>query len=63
VIGLLTPPFGAVLFVLNKATGVPLTTIVKGCLPFYIPLLIALALITLFPSLTLWLPSLVLGGR
>jgi len=62
-IGLLTPPFGAVLFVLNKATGVPLTTIVKGCLPFYIPLFIALALITLFPSLTLWLPSLVFGVR
>jgi tripartite ATP-independent transporter DctM subunit len=63
VIGLLTPPFGAVLFVLNKATGVPLTTIVKGCLPFYIPLLIGLILITLFPPLTLWLPNLVLGGN
>ncbi|MBS3977866.1 MAG: TRAP transporter large permease [Syntrophomonadaceae bacterium] len=62
-IGLLTPPFGAVLFVLNKATGVPLARIVKGCLPFYIPLLIGLALITLFPSLTLWLPNLVLGGK
>jgi len=62
-IGLLTPPFGAVLFVLNKATGVPLATIVKGCIPYYIPLLIALALITIFPSLTLWLPDLVLRGR
>ncbi len=61
-IGLLTPPFGAVLFVLNKATGVPLTKVVKGCLPFYIPLFIALALITLIPALTLWLPRLVLGG-
>lgn len=62
-IGLLTPPFGAVLFVLNKATGVPLARIVKSCLPFYIPLFITLALITLFPSLTLWLPNLVLGGK
>lgn len=61
-IGLLTPPFGMVLFTLNKATGVPLNTIVKGCLPFYIPLFIALVLITIFPILTLWLPNLVLGG-
>ncbi len=61
-IGLLTPPFGAVLFVLNKATGVPLTRVVKGCLPFYIPLVAALVLITVFPSLTLWLPKLVLSG-
>jgi tripartite ATP-independent transporter DctM subunit len=60
-IGLLTPPFGAVLFVLNKATGLPLTTILRGVLPFYIPLFIALVLITLIPSLTLWLPKLVLG--
>ncbi len=61
-IGLLTPPFGAVLFVLNKATGVPLTRIIKGCIPFYVPLLIALTLITVFPTLTLWLPRLVFGG-
>jgi tripartite ATP-independent transporter DctM subunit len=59
VIGLLTPPFGEVLFVLHKISKVPLERIVKCMLPFLIPLLITLLLITVFPPLTTWLPSIV----
>jgi len=59
VIGLLTPPFGEVLFVLHKISKVPLERIVKCVLPFLIPLLITLLLVTVFPPIATWLPSIV----
>ena len=55
-IGLLTPPFGIILFILEKVTGVPLETIMKSILPFYVPLLVVLLLLILFPDLVLVLP-------
>lgn len=60
VIGLLTPPVGLVLFVLSSVTGAPVTEVIKGVLPFFIPMLITLLLITLIPALSIWLPG-VLG--
>ncbi len=60
-IGLLTPPFGMVLFVLNKVSGVPVEKIVKATLPFLAPLLAVLLLITFFPSLVTFLPDLIFG--
>jgi len=58
-IGLITPPFGMVLFVLNKISGVPLEKIIKATLPFLIPLLVVLLLMTFFPSLVTYLPNLI----
>jgi len=58
-IGLLTPPFGLVLFVLNKVSGVPIEKIIKATLPFLIPLIAVLLLITFFPSLVTFLPNLI----
>jgi len=55
-IGLLTPPFGVILFVLNAVTGVSLERITQNMLPFYVPLLIALVLTIIFPELVLGLP-------
>ncbi len=60
-IGLLTPPFGAVLFVLNKVTGVDLATVIRGVVPFYIPLLAALLIMTLVPSVSTLLVGLLFG--
>jgi len=60
-IGLITPPFGMVLFVLNKVSGVPIEKIVKATLPFLIPLLAVLLLMTFFPSLVTFLPDLIFG--
>lgn len=60
-IGLITPPFGMVLFVLNKISGVPIEKIVKATLPFLIPLLAVLLLMTFFPSLVTFLPDLIFG--
>jgi tripartite ATP-independent transporter DctM subunit len=57
-IGLLTPPVGMVLFVLSRVAKLSFDRTVMAVLPFLIPLLVVLALISLFPTLTLYLPTL-----
>jgi tripartite ATP-independent transporter DctM subunit len=56
-IGLLTPPFGVILFVLNAVTGVSIERITRNMVPFYVPLLITLLLAIIFPNIVLWLPQ------
>ena len=56
-IGLVTPPFGMLLFVTNALTGIPLRDMVREGLPFTALLLLSLLLLTLFPQLVLWLPQ------
>ena len=60
-IGLLTPPFGTVLFVLSGVADVSVEKIAKDTSIFLIPLFVVLMLITLFPQLTLFLPNLIFG--
>ena len=57
-IGLLTPPVGLVLFVLSSVTNVPVTRVIKGVVPFFIPMLATLVIITFVPALSMWLPAL-----
>ena len=57
-IGLLTPPIGHGLFMLTSITGDPMEKIVKMVLPWYIPLIIVLLLITYVPELVLFIPRL-----
>lgn len=59
-IGLLTPPFGMVLFVLNRISGISLHRIVVAVAPFLIPLVFVDLLLLLFPMLVLFLPRLVM---
>jgi TRAP-type C4-dicarboxylate transport system permease large subunit len=56
-VGLLTPPFGVILFVLERVTDASLEEITKAVIPFYIPILIVIILLVLFPPLTTYLPS------
>ena len=56
-IGLVTPPFGMLLFVTNALTGIPLKDMVREGLPFTALLILALLLMTLFPQIVLWLPQ------
>ncbi len=58
VLGLLTPPVGLVLYVLSSVTGSPVETVTRGTVPFLIPLLITLLLITFVPAFSLLLPGL-----
>lgn len=55
-IGLITPPYGILLFVINAVTGIPLRAIIVEVLPFIVVLLVALVLLVVFPGITLWLP-------
>jgi C4-dicarboxylate transporter DctM subunit len=55
-LGLVTPPYGLLLFVMNGITGVPLKDIVRESLPFVLAMIGALALITLLPDIVLYLP-------
>ena len=57
VLGLLTPPVGLVLYVLSSVTGSSVQTVTRGTVPFLIPLLITLLLITFIPAFSLWLPA------
>ncbi|MGE0502119.1 MAG: TRAP transporter large permease [Rhizobiaceae bacterium] len=55
-IGLITPPYGMLLFVINGATGIPVKDIVREGVPYFVALLVSLVLLVLFPELVLWLP-------
>jgi tripartite ATP-independent transporter DctM subunit len=55
-IGLLTPPFGLLLFVTANMTKQPLMVIVREAAPFIATAIVVLAVITLVPETVLWLP-------
>lgn len=55
-IGLITPPYGILLFVTNAVTGVPLKEIIAEVWAFLAVLLGALLLMILIPDIVLWLP-------
>jgi len=57
-IGLLTPPYGVLLFVLSGLAGTPVKEIVRELVPFILALVAVLFLITFVPSLVLALPIL-----
>ncbi len=60
-IGLVTPPMGLALFLVADIAKVKMKDVLREMMPFYIPLLATLALITFFPALTLWIPRLAVG--
>jgi len=60
-IGLVTPPFGVLLFIVKGLVTAPMTEIIRESLPFLVVLLACLLLIIFFPGLVLWLPREVLG--
>jgi C4-dicarboxylate transporter, DctM subunit len=55
-IGLVTPPYGILLFVMQSITRAPLSHIVRDLMPFLGALFVALAIITFVPDVVLWLP-------
>ena len=57
-IGLLTPPVGMVLYVLSRVSKVPFEECAKATIPFLVPLVIVLMLVTFIPQLSMWLPTL-----
>ena len=57
-IGLITPPYGLLLFMMVKIADVSLKDLVREVMPFLGAMLAALALITFVPSIVLFLPRL-----
>ena len=55
-IGLLHPPMGLVLFVLARVAKLSIERTTMAILPWLIPLLVSLGLVTYLPSISLWLP-------
>ncbi len=55
-IGLITPPYGILLFVINAVTRIPLVEIIREIWAFLAALLVALLALILFPEIVLWLP-------
>ena len=57
-IGLVTPPYGLLLFVVASVAQSPLLPVIRDVLPFLAALLGALVVITFLPDVVLWLPRL-----
>ena len=57
-IGLLHPPMGMVLFVLARIANLSFERTTIAILPWLVPLLLALILVTYVPAISLWLPHL-----
>ena len=55
-LGLITPPYGLLLFIMTNIAGVPLRHIVRDVMPFLLAMIAALILVTFVPEISLWLP-------
>ena len=62
-IGLITPPYGLLLFIMSNIAEVQLRELVKEVMPFLVVMIVALAIITLFPDFVLFVPRLFGYGR
>ncbi len=61
-IGLISPPVGLNLYVINGiAPDIPLSTILKGSIPFVICMVLAILILCFVPELATWLPDAVIG--
>jgi tripartite ATP-independent transporter DctM subunit len=63
ILGTIHPPIGVVLFVMARIADITFEQISRAILPWLVPLLLVLAAITVWPPLTLWLPSVVMGAK
>ena len=58
-IGLLTPPVGMSLYMVSIIAKMPVHSVVRGVMPFFIPLLLSLLAVTAIPAASTWLPRLI----
>lgn len=58
IIGMMTPPVGVVLFVIQGMTGIKMGDLVRACLPFIVSQYLLLIACIFFPQLVTWLPKL-----
>ena len=58
VLGLITPPYGLLLFIMTRISGSPMRAIVADVTPFLFALIVALFVFAFVPETVLWLPRL-----
>jgi TRAP-type C4-dicarboxylate transport system permease large subunit len=58
----ISPPVGFNLFVLQTMSGKDSNFVAMAALPFFFLLIVAVAVVTVFPGLVMWLPQLVFPG-
>ena len=56
-IGLITPPVGLCMFIVNAIAGISVAEYTRAIMPFFIALVISALLVALIPPITTWLPS------
>jgi len=56
-LGLITPPYGLLLFIMTRIAGTPMRALVRDVAPFLVGLLVALFVFTFVPDTVLWLPK------
>jgi TRAP-type C4-dicarboxylate transport system permease large subunit len=61
ILGTIHPPIGVVLFVASRIAEISYETLARAVLPWLVPLLVVLMMITLWPPITMFLPTLVMG--
>tara|TARA_R110001583_G_scaffold71050_5_gene200552 strand:+ start:64543 stop:65862 length:1320 start_codon:yes stop_codon:yes gene_type:complete len=62
-IGLITPPVGLNLYVINGiAPDIRLQTILKGAMPYVGCMIVAIVILCIFPEIATWLPNAMIGG-
>ena len=59
-IGTITPPLGTAIFTVCSTANVKIEEFLKEVIPFYLVLIIALLLITFIPTISMWLPGLMM---
>jgi tripartite ATP-independent transporter DctM subunit len=59
-VGVITPPFGNVIYVLVGITNQPFESVVKSILPFLIPIICVILFLVVFPNMVTYLPRLIL---
>lgn len=55
-LGLVTPPYGLLLFIMTNISGAPVKDIIRDALPFLFWMVVCLMIITFVPDMVLWLP-------
>ena len=55
-LGLITPPYGLLLFIMTKISGSPMRDLIRDVFPFLITLILGLVVFTFVPETVLWLP-------
>ncbi|MFH1715914.1 MAG: TRAP transporter large permease subunit, partial [Planctomycetota bacterium] len=60
--GLITPPVGLNLYIVKGiAPDIPLSTVLRGSIPFILLLFLGMFILCLFPRLATWLPAMMIG--